>query len=113
MPSKKWCDIPSPTVFATHCPKRIATVPFPWHADRAIPSAEKAAADLAQAFGVGVGSVTAILEYPLSGVTLNFPGFDADSCGTPSVGPYASLVPFDSEQEVGISVGLQVTYSIQ
>ena len=80
---------------------------------QAIPSAEKAAADLAQAFGVGVGSVTAILEYPLSGVTLNFPGFDADSCGTPSVDPYASLVPFDSEQEVGISVGLQVTYSIQ
>ena len=80
---------------------------------QAIPNAEKAAADLAQAFGVGVGSVTAILEYPLNGVTWNFPGFDADSCGPPSVGPYASLVPFDSEQELEISVGLQVTYSIQ
>ena len=80
---------------------------------QAIPSAEKAAADLAQAFGVGVGSVVAILESPLRGGTLNFPGFDADSCGTPSVDPYASLVPFDFEQEVEISVGLQVTYSIQ
>ena len=80
---------------------------------QAIPNAEKAAADLAQAFGVGVGSVTAILEYPLNGVTWNFPGFDADSCGTQSVVPYASLVPFDSEQELEISVGLQVTYSIQ
>jgi uncharacterized protein YggE len=80
---------------------------------QAIPSAEKSAADLAEAFGVGVGGVTAILEYPLSGVTFNFPGFDADSCGTPNLDPYASLVPFDSGQEVEISVGLQVTYSIQ
>ena len=80
---------------------------------QAIPSAKKAAADLAQAFGVGVGSVTAILEYPLNGVTLNFPGFDTDSCGTPRLDLYASLVPFESEQEVEISVGLQVTYSIQ
>ena len=61
----------------------------------------------------GWGGVTAILEYPLSGVTFNFPGFDADSCGTPNLDPYASLVPFDSGQEVEISVGLHVTYSIQ
>ena len=47
----------------------------------AILSAEKAAADLAEAFGVGVGSVTAVLEDPLTGVTFNLPRFDADSCG--------------------------------
>ena len=80
---------------------------------QAIPSAEKAAADLAQAFDVGVGTVTAILEYPLTGITFNYPGFDSDSCGTPSLDPYASLNLFDSEQEVEVSVGLQVTYGIE
>ena len=85
----------------------------------AIPSVEKAAADLAEAFGVEVGSVTAVLEDPLDGITNNYPGFDADSCGSATLEPYAyltlytSLVPFDSEQEVEVSVGLEVTYSIQ
>ena len=85
----------------------------------AILSAEKAAADLAEAFGVGVGSVTAVLEDPLTGVTFNLPRFDADSCGAAmaspysSLIPYASVVPFDSEQEVEVSVGFEVTYSIQ
>ena len=85
----------------------------------AIPSVEKAAADLAEAFGVEVGSVTAVLEDPLDGITISYPGFDADSCGSATLGPYGyltlytSLVPFDSEQEVEVSVGLEVTYSIQ
>ena len=85
----------------------------------AILSTEKAAADLAEAFGVGVGSVTAVLEDPLGGITTNYPGFDADSCRSATLEPYAyltlyaSLVPFDSEQEVGVSVGLEVTYNIQ
>ena len=85
----------------------------------AILSAEKASANLAEAFGVGVGSVSAVLEDPLTSVTFNLPRFDADSCGAAmaspysSLVPYASVVPFDSEQEVEVSVGLEVTYSIE
>jgi hypothetical protein len=78
-----------------------------------IPSAEKAADDLANALGLDLGSITGALEYPLTGPSYGFSSSDFDACGGQSPGPFGNLVTFDSEQEVEVSVGLQVTYNIQ
>ena len=80
---------------------------------QAIPGVEKAAADLADALDVVLGSVTAALEYPLNFSPYGPTGFGAETCGGSNLDPFGNLVPIDAEQEVEISVGLQVTYSIQ
>lgn len=81
----------------------------------AIPRAEKAADDLAQALGVSRGTVIGALEYPL---VTSFYGVAAVGpspygCGAQESSPYPNLVPFDAEPEVEVTVGLQITYSIR
>ncbi len=79
----------------------------------AVPGAEETADDLADALDLELGEVTGALEYPLQNVPFVYPGADLNPCagGTPS--RYAALLPFDSEPEVEVSVGLQVSYRIR
>ncbi len=79
----------------------------------AAPGAEKAADDLADALGVERGAVNGALEYPLNSVPFRFPGTDPSSCGGPAVYPFSVLLPFDSDPEVEVSVGLQVSYDLR
>ena len=82
----------------------------------AIPSVEKAADDLAEALGLERGTVIGALEYPLTNFGYGFSslsGPDVHACGSLASQPYSNLVPLDAEPEVEVSVGLQVTYSIQ
>ena len=84
---------------------------------QAIPSVEKAADDLADALDVVLGNVTAALEYPLTVSPYGNVRLGAETCGNPASDMFGdvfgNLVTFDSEQEVEVSVGLQVTYSIR
>ena len=79
----------------------------------AVPATEKAADDLADALDLQRGDVIGALEYPLQ----NFPygpiGPDINPCGDEVSYRYSALLPFDSEPEVEVSVGLQVSYSIR
>ena len=83
----------------------------------AVPGAEKAAHDLAGALDLELGEVTGALEYPLHNVPFVYPGVDLNPCtGLNASGfaaRYAALLPFDSEPEVEVSVGLQVSYRIR
>ncbi len=82
---------------------------------QAIPGAKQAADDLADAFDVVLGSVTRVMEYPLNSSS-SLVRNHADACSHQGSNPYddfARIVNFDSEPEVEVSVGLQVTYSIQ
>ena len=78
----------------------------------AAPAAEKAAMDLADALELALGEVVGALEYPLQNVPYGLPGTDAVSCSGQSSHSYGPLLPFDSEPEVEVSVGLQVSYRI-
>ena len=78
----------------------------------AVPAAEKAADDLADALGMQRGEVLGALEYPLeSSLFLPF-GAALGSCVGRNATPYGPLFPFDSDPEVEVSVGLQVAYDI-
>ena len=79
----------------------------------AVPAAEKAGDDLAEALGLERGTVIGALEYPPQNSGYGFPGAGIDACSGVSPVPYFGLVPFDAEAEVEISVNLQVTYRIQ
>ena len=83
---------------------------------QAIPSAQQAADDLAEAFGVALGSVTSVREYPVSS-TFTQVRTNTNGCSHQNVDSYsrnvADMVSLDSEQEVTVSIGLQITYSIQ
>lgn len=76
------------------------------------PAAEKAARDLADALELALGEVIGALEYPLQDVPYGLPSRDAVSCSGQSSHSYGPLLPFDSEPEVDVSVGLQVSYRI-
>lgn len=78
----------------------------------AVPGAEKAADDLADALGMQRGDVLGALEYPLE--SSRFPPFGANSgpCSGQSAFPYGALLPLDSAPEVEVSVGLQVAYDL-
>ena len=78
----------------------------------AIPAAERAADDLAEALGVERGEVLGALEYPLVNLAYGFSVASDLSCGAQPTSLYPSLMPFDSEPEVEVSVGLQITYRI-
>ena len=78
----------------------------------AIPSTQKAAEDLAEALSLDLGSVAGALEYPLTATGFGPFRSGVNSCGGQATDPFGALVPFDSEQKVEVSVGLQVTYSI-
>ena len=78
----------------------------------AVPAAEKAADDLSDALGLERGAIIGALEYPLQTVPYRLPGADLDPCTGQTAYPYGALLPFDSEPEVEVSVGLQVAYSI-
>ena len=78
----------------------------------AIPSAEEAAQDLANALGLELGVVAGALEYPLTPSPYGRSGGQVDPCGQ-GAGPFANFAPLDSESEVEVSVGLQVTYGIR
>ncbi len=83
------------------------------HARReAVPAAEKAADDLADALGVGRGAVNGALEYPLQSDPYRFLGGAPNRCGGNTSYRFAVLMPFDSEPEVEVSVGLQVSYDL-
>ena len=74
----------------------------------AIRQAERSAADLADALGVILGSVTGAVEFPSS----SFGPPISDGCGIGQFrDPYA-LSPFDAEPQIDVSVQLQITYSI-
>ena len=78
----------------------------------AVPGAEKAADDLADALGMQRGDVLGVLEYPLeSSLFLPF-GSTPGSCAGQNTLPYRALLPFDSDPEVEVSVGLQVAYDL-
>lgn len=79
----------------------------------AIPNAERAADDLAQALGVSRGMIIGALEYPLIAPGFGPGGISAHACGAQLPLPYPNLVPFDAEPEVEVTVGLQITYSIR
>jgi hypothetical protein len=79
----------------------------------AIPRAERAADDLAEALGVERDGVTGALEYPLGISVYGLSGFDSHSCGAQASTPYPSLVPFDAEPQVEVAVGLQITYGLR
>ena len=79
----------------------------------AIPRAERAADDLAQALGVSRGTVIGALEYPLTTSVYGLAGVSPYGCGAQESSPYPNLVPFDAEPEVEVTVGLQITYSIR
>ena len=79
----------------------------------AIPRAERAADDLAEALSVERGIVIGALEYPLTNLVYGLTGVNLHACGAQASSPYSSLVPFDAEPEVEVSVGLQITYGLQ
>ena len=79
----------------------------------AVPTAEQGADDLADALGLERGEVTGALEYPLQSAAFGLPGTGLDACAGQNAYPFAALLPFDSEPEVEVSVGLQVSYSIR
>ena len=79
---------------------------------QAIPAAERAADDLAEALGVGRGAIMGALEYPLMNLAYGFAFSTNLSCGAQPSSPYPNLMPFDAEPEVEVSVGLQITYRI-
>ncbi len=79
----------------------------------AVPEAEAAADDLAEALDLGRGEVIGALEYPLQRLTYGLPGTDVGGCAGLNAGAYSPLLPFDSEAEVEVSVGLQVSYGIR
>jgi uncharacterized protein YggE len=80
----------------------------------AVPGAEKAADDLADALELERGEVIGALEYSLQNVPFGIPGAGLNPCtGQNAVARYAALLPFDSEPEVEVSVGLQVSYRIR
>ena len=79
----------------------------------AIPRAQRAADDLAEALGVSRGAVIGALEYPLSSSVYGLFGVDSNACGAPASSPFPSLVPFDAEPEVEVAVGLQITYGLE
>ena len=79
----------------------------------AAPAAEKAADDLADALGVDRGAVNGALEYPLQSDPYRWLGADIDRCGGGATHRFGVLLPFDSEPEVEVSVGLQVSYDLQ
>ena len=57
--------------------------------------------------------VIGALEYPLQNVPFVVPGADLNPCTGQNAPRYAALLPFDSEPEVEVSVGLQVSYRIR
>ena len=80
----------------------------------AVPGAEEAADDLADALELERGEVIGALEYPLQNAPFVVPGAGLNPCtGQNAVARYAALLPFDSEPEVEVSVGLQVSYRIR
>ena len=79
----------------------------------AVPGAGEAADDLADALELELGEVTGALEYPLQNVPYVVPGADLNPCTAQNDPRYGVLLPFDSEPEVKVSVGLQVSYRIR
>lgn len=79
----------------------------------AVPQAEAAVDDLSEALGLERGEVIGALEYPLERLGYGRPGADVGGCAGLNAGAYSPLLPFDSEAEVEISVGLQVSYGIR
>lgn len=82
----------------------------------AIPRAERAADDLAEALGVERGTVIGALEYPLTNLAYGFSSLsvvNSYACGAQASSPYPNVVPFDAEPEVEVTVGLQITYGIR
>ena len=82
----------------------------------AIPRAERAADDLAQALEVTRGAVIGALEHSLTnnlGYGYGLAGVNTYACGAQASSPYPNVVPFDAEAEVKVTVGLQITYSIR
>lgn len=83
---------------------------------QAIPHAQQAADDLAEAFGIALGSVTGVREYPVNSPFTQV-RTNPNGCSHQNADSYprevADMVSFNSEQEVTVSIGLQITYSIQ
>ena len=79
----------------------------------AVPMAEGAAADLAEALGLERGEVIGALEYPLQDLAYGLPGAGLSGCTSLNANRFSPLLPFDSDAEVEISVGLQVSYAIR
>jgi len=81
----------------------------------AIPEAEAAADDLADALGLRRGEVIGALEYSPQSVPFGYgiPGSDLAACAGQNADGHRALLPFDAEPEVEISVGLQVSYGIR
>ena len=79
----------------------------------AVPAARKAARDLADALELALlGEVMGALEYPLQNVPYGLPSGENLACSGQGSYTYTPLLPFDSEPEVEVSVGLQVSYRI-
>ena len=94
---------------ATNCDRALSLA-----RRQAAPAAERTADDLASALDLERGAVIGALESgPVNFLTLQLAGDDHDVCNTQAGDPYGTLLPFDAEPEVKVSVGLQVTYRIQ
>ena len=95
---------------AEHCHQALALA-----RRQAIPGAQQAADDLAEAIGAVRGNATNVLEYPVN--TFSQVWTNADRCSSQNTDSYshdiADMTHLESEQEVTVSVGLQVTYSMQ
>ena len=79
----------------------------------AVPAAEEAVNDLADALELERGEVIGALEYPLQNLPYGLPGVGLDPCIGQNTHRFVPLLPFDSEPEVDVSVGLQVSYRIR
>ena len=79
----------------------------------AVPTAEETAGDLADALHLERGEVIGVLEYPLQNVPFGLPRTALDPCTGQNDYRYSALLPFDSEPELEVSVGLQVSYRIR
>ena len=78
----------------------------------AIPIAEAAADDLSLALNLQRGEVASVTEYPLSHPFYSGPHSDTSSCNEMSDYGVGILLPFHTEPEVEVSVGLQVSYRL-
>lgn len=79
---------------------------------QAVPIVQQAASDLAAAFGVQLGPVVGVREYPIASSTHRT---KPDICAVQDGSHYlhSSLVDLAAASEVEVAIGLQVTYQLQ
>jgi hypothetical protein len=79
---------------------------------KAVPQADKTAADLAEALSIKRGSIVGAVESPFQ--SFAYGPINLDACGLQVQDPYfVEVEPFDAEPKVEVAVSLQVSYAIE